>query len=84
MRLPMAVLVSICMPPLATVLAWADILRRNDMAPPLKGVWIALCLMPILGPLLYLGIGQGRFDLTLDKVSSFFLAAALVILLVVC
>lgn len=83
MRLPMTVIVSIFIPPLATILAWTDILRRNEMAPPLKGFWIALCLMPILGPLLYLGIGQGRFDLIIDKLSSFFFAAALVILLVV-
>lgn len=78
----MAVVVSIFIPPLATILAWMDALRRSDTAPPLKGLWIVLCLMPILGPLLYLGIGQGRFDLIFDKLTGFFLVAALVMLLV--
>jgi len=83
MRLPVAVAVSILVSPLATILAWCSILRRRDLTPPRKGVWIVLCLLPILGPLLYLGIGQGRLELIFDKITGSFAAAVLVLLLVV-
>lgn len=83
MRRPAAVVVSILIPPLGIVLAWSNVLRRRDLAPSLKGLWIVLCSMPILGPLLYLGIGGGRFELIPDRISGFFVAAALVFLLAV-
>jgi len=83
LKRPIAVTVSILISPFATVLAWANLLRRRDLTPALKGLWIVLCLMPILGPLLYLGIGRGRFELVFDKISGFFISAALFVLLVV-
>lgn len=82
MRRPAAVVVSILIPPLAAVLAWSNILRRRDLKPSLKGLWIVLCSMPVLGPLLDLGIGGGRFQLIPDRISGFFVAAALVFLIV--
>jgi len=81
MRLPAAVVVSILISPLATVLAWSNVLRRRDLTPSHKGLWIVLCGIPVLGPLLYLGIGGGRFELIPDRISGFFVAAALVFLI---
>jgi hypothetical protein len=59
--LPFAVAISILIPPVGTALAWLDIVRRRDLPGPLRGYWIVLCLIPGLGPLMYLGIGNGRF-----------------------
>jgi len=56
---PVEVFVAILLPPLATFLAWFNVMRRNDLLPPHKGLWIVLCALPVLGPLLYLGIGNG-------------------------
>jgi len=81
MRRPAAVVVSILLPALGVVLAWSNVLRRRDLTPSHKGLWIVLCSMPILGPLLYLGIGGGRFELIPDRISGFFVAAAFVFLL---
>jgi hypothetical protein len=58
--LPFEVAISIVLPPLAMILAWLDIVRRPDLPGPLRGYWAVLCLIPVLGPLLYLGIGGGR------------------------
>lgn len=59
-RLPLQLALAVVIPPLATVLAWGDIGRRRDLPAPLRGWWVVLCLIPVLGPLLYLGIGGGR------------------------
>jgi len=59
-KLPLQVAVAVVLPPLATVLAWRHILIRRDLSGPLRGWWTVLCLLPTLGPLLYLGIGKGR------------------------
>lgn len=82
MRLPASVALCILVSPLATILAWANILRRRDLSPPLKGWWIVLCLLPTVGPLLYLGIGRGKFELTFDRITARFFAIALVCLIV--
>jgi hypothetical protein len=58
--LPFEVAVAIIIPPLGMVLAWLDIVRRPDLPGPLRGYWAVICLIPTLGPLLYLGIGNGR------------------------
>ena len=61
MKLFLEVLIAVAVPPLGTVLCWGDIVRRRDMAPPLKGLWVVLCILPLVGPILYLGVGQGQF-----------------------
>lgn len=58
MKLPAEVAIVILIPPL--LLSWRDIVRRPDLPGPLRGWWAVMCLMPGLGPLLYLGIGQGQ------------------------
>lgn len=57
---PFGVAVAIIIPPLATLLAWRDIVRRRDLSGPLRGWWALMCLIPSLGPLMYVGIGRGR------------------------
>jgi hypothetical protein len=57
---PFEVAVAIIIPPLATLLAWRNIVRRRDLAGPLRGWWAVMCLLPSLGPLLYVGIGRGQ------------------------
>ncbi len=59
-KLPLEVAASMLLPPIATILAWLNIVRRRDLSGPLRGFWVVTCLVPALGPLLYLGIGQGR------------------------
>jgi len=58
--LPFVVATSMLLPPVATILAWLDIVRRRDLSGPLRGFWVVTSLLPALGPLLYLGIGQGH------------------------
>lgn len=57
---PFEVAIAIIIPPLATVLAWRDIVRRRDLSGPLRGWWAVMCLLPSLGPLLYVAIGRGQ------------------------
>ncbi len=59
MKLPLEVAVAILIPPIATILAWRDIVLRRDLSGPLRGWWAVVCLIPTIGPLLYLGIGGG-------------------------
>jgi len=58
-KLPLEVVVTIAVPPVATVLAWCDIVRRRDLSDPLSGWWAVVCAAPLVGPLVYLGIGRG-------------------------
>lgn len=58
-KLPFEVALAVVIPPLATILAWINIVHRPDLPAPLRGWWFFLCLVPALGPLLYLGIGGG-------------------------
>ena len=60
MTLPLQVAVTIVLPPLATIMAWIDIVRRPDLSGPLRGWWLIISLIPALGPLTYIGIGRGR------------------------
>ncbi len=60
LTLPFEVAISMLLPPVATVLAWLDIVQRRDLSGPLRGFWVVVCMAPALGPLLYLGIGQGH------------------------
>jgi len=60
LNLPLEVAISMLLPPVATILAWLDIVRRRDLSGPLRGFWVVVCMAPALGPLLYLGIGQGH------------------------
>lgn len=57
---PFEVAIAIIIPPLATILAWRDIVRRRDLSGPLRGWWAVMCLIPSVGSLLYVGIGKGR------------------------
>jgi len=59
-KLPLEVATSMLLPPVATILAWLDIVRRRDLSGPLRGFWVVTCILPGLGPLLYLGIGGGH------------------------
>lgn len=59
-KLPVEVLVAVIAPPIATLLAWRDILVRRDLSGPQRGWWMVFCLLPTVGPLLYIAIGRGN------------------------
>lgn len=59
-KLPLEVALAVIFHPLAMVLAWLDIIRRPDLSTVLRGWWIVVCLIPVVGPILYLDIGGGR------------------------
>lgn len=60
MTLPLQVALAIVLPPVATILAWVDIVQRRDLSSPLRGWWVVLCILPTVGPLIYIGIGRGQ------------------------
>jgi hypothetical protein len=60
MKLLAELLVNFLVPPLGTILSWLDVLLRRDLTLPHKGLWIVLCSLPVVGPILYLGVGRGK------------------------
>jgi hypothetical protein len=60
LQFPAQVAVALFIPPLATLLAWRDILHHRGLAAPVRGWWVLMVLIPGLGPLMYIGIARGR------------------------
>jgi hypothetical protein len=60
MKLVLEILVSILLHPVAFVLALVNILGRSDLSGPQKLVWILVCLVWGIGPILYVLVGGGR------------------------
>jgi hypothetical protein len=53
-------LLAIILHPIAVVLAWINILGRNDLSGSQKLVWGVVCLVWGLGPILYMLVGDGK------------------------
>ena len=60
MKLLLEILISIFLHPIAFVLALINILGRNDLTGLQKLVWILVCLVWGIGPILYILVGGGR------------------------
>jgi hypothetical protein len=60
MKLVLEILLSIFLHPVAFVLALINILGRSDLSVPQKLVWIVVCLVWGIGPILYVLVGGGR------------------------
>ena len=60
MKLLLEILISIFLHPIAFILALINILGRDDLTGLQKVVWIVVCLVWGIGPILYLLVGGGR------------------------
>jgi len=59
MKILLEVVVSLILHPVAAVLAWINILGRSDLRPLHKALWIVVCTIWGIGPLLYISVGGG-------------------------
>jgi hypothetical protein len=60
MKLVLEILISIFLHPVAFVLALINIVGRSDLSGLQKLVWIVVCLVWGIGPILYVLVGGGR------------------------
>ncbi len=60
MKVVLEILISIFLHPVAFVLALINILGRSDLSGLQKLVWIVVCLVWGIGPILYVLVGGGR------------------------
>ena len=60
MKLLLEVLISIFLHPIAFILALINILGRDDLTGLQKAVWIVVCLIWGVGPILYVLVGGGK------------------------
>lgn len=60
MKLLIEILLAIFLHPIAFVLAVINIVGRNDLTGLQKAVWIVVCLVWGIGPILYVLVGGGR------------------------
>jgi Phospholipase_D-nuclease N-terminal len=58
-KLLLEILVSIFLHPIAFILALINILGRDDLTGLQKVVWIVVCLVWGIGPILYVVVGGG-------------------------
>lgn len=59
MKVLLEILISIFLHPVAFVLALINILGRSDLSALQKLVWIVVCLVWGIGPILYILVGSG-------------------------
>lgn len=59
MKLLVEIVLSLIFHPVAVVLAWINILGRADLSSSQKAIWMVVCLLWGLGPLLYIAVGHG-------------------------
>jgi hypothetical protein len=59
MKLLIEILLSIFLHPVAMVLTWINILGRNDLGGAQKVLWIIVCTVWGIGPILYILLGDG-------------------------
>ena len=59
MKLLIEILISLILHPIAVVLTWISILRRSDMSGGKKVIWMLVCLVWGIGPILYILLGDG-------------------------
>ena len=60
MKLLLEILLSIFLHPIAFILALINILGRTDLTGVQKAVWIVVCLVWGIGPILYVLVGGGE------------------------
>ncbi len=60
MKVLLEILVSIFLHPLAAILAWINIAGRTDLNTTQKIIWVLVCLIWGLGPILYLLLANGN------------------------
>lgn len=60
MKLLLEIVIAIFLHPIAFVLAVINIVGRNDLTGLQKAVWIVVCLVWGIGPILYVLVGGGR------------------------
>lgn len=54
------ILLSIFLHPIAMILMWIQLARREDMSGPKKLTWFAVSILWGLGPILYLLVADGQ------------------------
>ena len=59
MKMLFEILISIVLHPVAMVLMWIDLVRRQDIDGTRKLIWFVVSLLWGLGPILYLLIDDG-------------------------
>lgn len=59
MKLVAEILISIFLHPIALILAVVNIVQRQDLKDVEKVVWIIVCFIWGLGPILYVLLGRG-------------------------
>lgn len=60
MKLIAEILISIFLHPVAFILATINIVHRQDLKDVEKIVWILVCVLWGIGPILYVLVGRGR------------------------
>ncbi len=59
MKLLVEILLSIFLHPIAMILMWVNLIRRDDLASSKKVVWFIVSLIWGLGPILYILVAEG-------------------------
>jgi hypothetical protein len=59
-KLLIEILIAIILHPLAVVLTWINILGRSDLSGLKKVVWMIMCLIWGIGPILYIFLADGE------------------------
>ncbi|GAC1435750.1 MAG: hypothetical protein NVSMB65_09750 [Chloroflexota bacterium] len=59
MKILLEFLLSVFLHPIAMILMWLNVLRREDLGAFHKAVWIVVSVVWGLGPLLYILVGGG-------------------------
>jgi hypothetical protein len=60
-KLLIEILLALVLHPIAVVLTWINILGRSDLSGLKKLVWMIVCLVWGIGPILYIFLGDGEF-----------------------
>lgn len=60
MKLLLQILVCIFLHPIAVILVWVDLVRRDDLDGLKKLIWAIVGLIWGIGPILYLLVGSGK------------------------
>lgn len=59
MKLLLEIVLALFAHPIAVVLAWIDLARRDDLAGTKKLLWAVICLLWGVGPILYVLLADG-------------------------
>lgn len=59
MKLLLEVLLAVFLHPIAVILAWINLLGRNDLSDGKKVLWAIVCVLWGIGPVLYMLLADG-------------------------